>query len=717
MSVPAQPDTRYAHEPLANTRKLLTWLVVRRWKGTIILAAIAGIVAGVLVSTLVHPRWTVRATLEVQDINSDFLNTRQVTPVNDDTAATSYFSDIQTQIQILQSDKVLNRVVSEVSAALAKRGKFNEQTTREIDRIRAKMKARAVGQTRIIEMKVTSTDPQLAVDFLNQLSKEVIDLSIKSRLEMSQAIGGWLSELLEKAQDRLRSSESALEAYAKGHNLVFTSDNKSIAEEDLRQIQDELARVQAVRAEKQSRYETAKSSPATAIPDVLNDSSLKQYEDQLTDLRRQRAELAAIYTPDYVKIKRLDAQIASIETALMQEKGDIFNRIQNEYQQAERRQQLLTSQLEQLSRNMSDVNQRSIEYDILKHEVDSNRQLYDSMLQRVKEASMASAVRPSNIRVIDQAVVPNDYSYPKPILSCAVGFLLFSCGAILFAFARERADSTLKEPGDGRMLLGMPELGTIGHMPKRALVMTLRASEKQGSTAVARRHLGVGRSPSRQKQAYLVAESFRSIATSLLFSTPGGRSPHVVVITSAGPGDGKTTLVGNVGAALARSGRRVLLIEGDLRRNRLDQLFKLPNDFGLSTLLGSESLLPKQITASIQPTREARLFVLTGGPASASPDILHSALLPQLVQHLKKEYDTILIDTPPLLEMPDARLLSRLADGVIFVVRSRSTTIEAAAAAAQRLWSDGSRVIGMVLNDWDPRESRGYYAYARRKSA
>jgi polysaccharide biosynthesis transport protein len=717
--LPSQTPYAVGAEPPAGLQKRLTWLVIRRWKRAIVLAAIVGVLAGVLVSMLIKPRWEVRATLEVQDVNTDFLNTKAVTPVNQDTAASAYFSDIQTQIQILQSDTLLDRVVREVSSARAKSGKLSEETEHEINHIRKKLKPRAVGQTRIIELSVVSTDPQLAADFLNQLCKDVIDRNVTSRIEMSEEIGGWLTQLLQKAQERLRASEGALEQYAKTHDLVFTSDNKSVADENLRQIQDELARVQALRAEKQSRYETSKSSPAAAIPDVLNDSSLKQYANQLTDLKRQRAHLAAIYTPDYAKIKELDGEIASLENALKSEEGDILERIQHEYEQAQRRQSLLTQQLAEASHNMSDVNQRAIQYDILKHEVDSNRQLYDSMLQRVKEATLASAIHPSNIHVIDRAVVPKDYSFPKPVLSAAFGLALFSFAAILFAFVRERSDSTLKEPGDGSFLLNLPELGTVRHMPKRGILMALPAGEER-TKVLSRRRFGIlPRSPSPREQAYLVAESFRSIATSVLFSGSDGRHPQVVVVTSAGPGDGKTTLVANVGAALARCGRKVLLIEGDLRRNRLDQIFRLANETGMSTLLGNHSVTAKNIKAAVQPTKEPRLFVLPSGPSiSDAPDLLYSTLLPELVQQLKREYDVILIDTPPLLEMPDARLLSRIADGVIFVTRSRHTTLEAALAATQRLSFDRARVLGMVLNDWNPKESlRGYYGYYGHKLA
>lgn len=697
----------------------MTWFVIRRWKRTIILAAIAGLLAGVLVTVLSHPRYQITSRLEIQDLNDNFLNMKQVMPVNEDTlAASTALSDVQTQIQLLQSDTLMNRVVSEVLSSEVKSGKNREKTAGELDGLRHGLKVSGVEQTRVIEMSVKSGNPALAAAFLNRISAEAIGRNVAARLEMSQSIGQWLGRELQGAQDRLRASENALQDYASSHNLIFTADNKNIAEENLRQIQEEFSKATAQRIEKQSHYEAAKTNPASAIPDVLNDSSLKQYEDQLTDLKRQRADLAAIYTPDFAKVKRLDAQIASVESALKREQQDILERIQTDYQQAARQQSLLSGQFDAEKRNMSDLAQRSIQYDVLRHEVDSNRQLYDSMLQQVKQATIASAMHPSNIRVVDAAFwKPKEPIWPKPLLSCAFGLTLFSFGAILFAFARERSDSTLKEPGDGSFFLNLPELGVVLHMPQNGI--PVHSSAEQIGTgrkpkALTSSRPRIGKSPGAKEQAFLVAESFRSIATSILFSGPDGKTPHVIVVVSAEPEDGKTTLVANVGAALARSGRKVLLIEGDLRRNRLDQVFRLPNDVGLGSLLKDESLTERSLKAALHETNEPGLFVLPSGPCNSdTPDLLHSAVLRKLIERLRQQFDVILIDTPPLLEIPDARLLSRIADGAIFIARARRTTVEAAASATQRLAFDKARVLGIVLNDWNPKHSRYYSRYGR----
>jgi polysaccharide biosynthesis transport protein len=688
------PGTRFPYQSFGRERPFI-FLVMRRWKGTIVLSAIIGLALGWAGTKLQTPRYRAHATLEIEDLNDNFLNTKQVIPVNDATAS-NVFSDVQTQIQLLQSNAVLDRVHATLSALRTKRqGTDRPAYSRQaLLQVKHSLAVRAVGQTRIIELTSESADPNLAAAYLNQLCTNVIERNVSSRLEASQNIGEWLTRLVQGAQKTLRNSEAALQEYAKNHGLIFTQENKNAAEQSFRQLEEELTKAKALRIDKQSEYETVKSS-SVLPPSELRDSSVQQYEQTLNELRRQRAELAAIYTPDYTKIKQLDAEIDSVQAGRRREQQNLLDRVQNEYEQAQRRQSLLAAEFLHQAEQMSDVGQRSIEYGILQHEVDSNRQLYDSMLQRVKEATIASAIQPSKVRIVDTALPPSSPVYPKPWLNCISGLVLFTFGSLLFVFGRERLDSTLKDPGDATECLQMPELGAVPHLHQQRAITLIRG-------------------PSKQEQVGLIADSFSSIATSILFSEPIDKRTHVVVVTSAGPHEGKTTIVTNLGLAFVRTRRRVLLMDGDLRCKRLARLLGATNEVGLGTILtgdtpGNLEELPEGF---VQKTSEQRIFVVASGPTgSYSPDhLLHSAYLSGLLERLRREFDVILIDTPPILDMPDARLFARVADGVIFVARSRRTTLEAACSALQRLSLDKTRLLGIVLNDWNTRESsRGYY--------
>ena len=213
------------------------------------------------------------------------------------------------------------------------------------------------------------------------------------------------------------------------------------------------------------------------------------------------------------------------------------------------------------------------------------------------------------------------------------------------------------------------------------------------------------------KKPSLVAEAFRAVLTSILFVGENGSRPKMLVVTSCGPGDGKTTVVSNLGIAMAEIRRRVLIIDADMRRPRMHQLFDLPNENGLSTLLRDTSGIERAADC-IQETRIPGLFVLTSGPATASAaNLLYSQRLPELLAQLRSEFDMVLVDTPPSLQLTDARVIARMTDGVVFVARVGQTTIDAAVALHKRYWEDHTRILGTVLNDWNPKAASSAYYY------
>ena len=216
-----------------------------------------------------------------------------------------------------------------------------------------------------------------------------------------------------------------------------------------------------------------------------------------------------------------------------------------------------------------------------------------------------------------------------------------------------------------------------------------------------------------QRKPSNMAESFRAVLTSILFSGQNGDRPHVLMLTSGSPREGKTTVATNLGIALAEIGRRVLLIDGDMRKPRLHEIFDLPNERGLSNILQEGKLSDEELKGTVRETTVPGLSVLPSGPATSSAaNLLHSEIMEDLLERLEKDFDMILIDTPPMLQMPDARVVGRLADGVILVVRAAHTTRDAALAMRQRFADDRTEVLGVILNDWNPRSSpNGYYGY------
>lgn len=703
------------------------WDILRRRKRTLAIIAFLGALAALLLTLPQTPVYQARASLEIQNLNENFMNMREVSPTSSDGASYTAEYDLQTQVKILQSDSVLDRVIS--SLQLEKQF-FNQKDGGRVSnwrkalglpqrapvslrheaqaRLTQNLKVRTQANTRIVEILYDSTNPKLAADIANAITAEFIEQNLEGRWQTTQHTGEWLARQMEDFRNKLEKSEDQLQNYARATGLLFTSEKDNVAEEKLRQLQQELSRAQAERVARQSKHELVASTSPDSLPDVLDSATLKEYQVKLTDLRRQLAELSSSLTAAHPSVKKVQAQVGALEAALERERANVTGRMRNEFDAAQRRESLLAAVYASQARLMSEQAAKVTHYNILKREVDTNRQVYDSMLQRVKEASIASALRASNVRVIDSAKPPARPYKPGLPLNLALGLLTGLFFGVVFVVMRERADRSIQAPGETSAYLNVPELGVIpsaqavqraGHYYHR----DVESTEKE----ITKVELVTWR-----KKPSVLADSFRATLASILYSGNNGERPRVIVLTSANPKEGKTTVASNLALALAEMGRRVLLIDGDMRKPRLHDIFRLPNEWGLSDLLEGRKP-PKGREAQVIKTGYDELYLLPAGTAAKKiPRLLHSPRVAEFLTRARQDYDTVLIDTPPMALIADARDLGRLADGVILVVRSTETTRETAAAASQRLTDDGTRVLGTVLNRWDPRVTSRYgYAH------
>jgi capsular exopolysaccharide synthesis family protein len=520
---------------------------------------------------------------------------------------------------------------------------------------------------------------------------------------------------------KLEKSDDELQSYAQASGLLFTSEKDNVAEEKLRQLQEELSKARADRVTSQSRYELVFTASPESLPEVLDDPTFKDYQIKLTDLRRQLAEISSSLTPAHPAVKKVQAQVTTLELALEKERSNITERIRNEFESAQRREQMLAANYAAQAHLMSEQAAKVTHYNILKREVDTNRQLYDSMLQNVQQAGMTSALGASNIRVVDSAVPPSRPYKPSVALNSALGLLAGAFFGIAFVVVQERADRSIQGPGDTALYLDVPELGAI---PSAKAEQSRLFAYYQNGKALGNKKSENGKpSPvelvTSYKKPSLIADSFRATLTSILYSGENGDRPRVIVITSANPGEGKTTVASNLALALAEISQSVLtqsvlLIDGDLRRPRLHEIFGVPNRWGLTDLLDGKTP-PNGCEGMVFKTGFRNLSLLpSGSTAINTAALLHSPRALELLNRMRGEFHTVIIDTPPVLHMPDARVLGRFSDGVVLVVRSAQTMRDAAVAANQRLAADGTRVIGTILNQWDPRQTNHYsggYAY------
>ena len=725
------------------------WRVFLNRKGTVLIAAVLGTAIGLLISFPRTPIYQARTTLEIQGLNDNLLNTREVNPSAPSVISTA-FEEIQTQIKILKSDSLIGQVMKRfglthsadpltrltkwrIALGIAKTSAASAREA-AISLAAATLQVEALQQAHIIQITADSTDPKIAAEFLNTLTDEFINQKLRSRLQTNERTAEWLQLQLQELKVNLEKSEQELQDFGRATGLMFTSEkDSSVAEEKLHHLEADLSEALADRVEKQSKYEIAKSAPVESLPQILDDGTLRDLQSKLTELRSQTAELRVSLTPAHYRVQRLEAQMGELETAFERERANILRGIANQYEDAKRREELLAQEYDAQTRLVSDQADKVAHYARLKREADSNRQLYEAMLQKVKEYNIASAVTANNVNIVDPARPPGGAYKPDVYMYAMLGLATGVFLGLMLIVRQEQADRSIHAPAEAPVYLNVPELGVVlsaeadsslGVPPESSPVRSLRNAIEFGKRiAGSDRSTPYGKDRPKpkielmawEKPFSLFAECFRTTAASVLFSEHGGTVPQILVVTSANPQDGKSTMASNLAVALAETQRRVLVIDSDLRRPDLHRIFHAENRWGLIDILqGDIEIRDYPLDMLARQTEVPNVHLLTSGTASRSVvHLLHSTRLPELLQRLRKDYDLILIDAPPVLQMADARVLGRLADGVVFVIRSGRTTRDMALSACRRFREDRTRVIGTVLNMWDPRDAsqkRYYYS-------
>ncbi|MFN7918900.1 MAG: polysaccharide biosynthesis tyrosine autokinase [Bryobacteraceae bacterium] len=739
-----------------------------RRKLTMSVFILTGLLGGLVYLIAAPPVYRAGATLELQGINESFMNMNVVDPQ----AGTGNYSatqlNIQTQLRILESDSLRSAVyerlerestpiVPQVPGLLGNiRTRLGLGENDPLGSLKQALamaagtaKARAITGTRILALTCDSTHPEIAAGYVNTLANEYMSQNVQFRSGTTQKTTQWLSGQLEETKIKLEQAETKLQAFVKQSGSMFTGEQDTLANTKLRQLQGELASIQADRIDKQSKYEMAMSANPDSLPDILDDTVLRGYQQKLVEMKREHAQLTTTLNPAYPKVKKLEAQIAEMESALAHERDAVIQRIKNEFEASKRRERLLSGAYGGQLRAVSSQSDKAVEYGMLKREVDMLRQTLNSMLQQSNQASILTAAPTANVRIIDSAKTPREPVQPGVAAGIAYGLGGgFGAGAalcmLLEGLRRRRSSLTFDFPGRSSHVLHLPELGVIpaAGLDPRLQPMRLGYGRKKKllsltipKNVLGRMYLrlrGVVRPNERIElttwhfKPSMIAESFRSVLASIRLMDRRSQLPQVMVATSPGPGEGKTTVLTNLGIAIAETGRRVLLVDADTRRPRLHDLFGVSNESGFSDLLlapdrlntvviepgAAREPVPQAMGPMLKSTPIPGLSVLPSGSIEGDilTHLLHSPNAAQVFANLRREFDVVLVDTPPMLNFSEARLLGQLSDGLILVLRAGETQIEHALAARKRLEEDGVPVIGTILNDWTPADgTAGYY--------
>jgi len=705
--------------------------LLRRHRSAVTLIVGGMLLLGVLYTLVAHKTYKSEAILEVMGVNQDFMNNKDVDPT-----ATQVTGDefIETQTKLLKSPPVVQRTAEllgpTVPGAIASgngvvgtiRGLFGAApaaTPAEGEAVVLEMldgaKVKVDGSSDLITLSITGPEPQLTANAVNTLTQQFIEHSQEVRLDSAGNTNKFLTSELADARKKLQTAEDDLQNYARQTGIVIpTESQESVAAEKLRQIQSDLEKAEADEANTKATVETSHENPAEALPQVLDDPTLRDNRARLADLRRQLSDLSVTLTPANYKIQQLNAQIADLEQQSAHQRANIVKRIGVQNSETSRRKQLLGAAYQQQLAVVSDQSAKEVRYNILKKEVDANRDLYQSMLQRVKQAGIMAALKSSDVRVVSPGQPAKHPYQPNLLLNLCVGLLLGLVFSTCYILLKERNDASLRSPGQSVKHLNVPELAVIPSARignSERIPLTLRNLNATNGASEPKNGLVAGKSAIVDKEMVqwcqdetMMADAYRSAITSILLTRINGVSPRVILITSPRPKAGKTTTVANLGISLAEIGRRVLLIDGDLRRPRLGKLFGLQFATGLSDALLDEGSGKITLDSVVRPSAVPGLYLLPGGsePANISR-LLHSTFLDSLVEQARSEYDFVLIDSPPMMGMADARLLSRNADGVILISRAGETSPEQLTEARERLADDGTPVIGTILNGCDLR--------------
>ncbi|MBZ5513971.1 MAG: polysaccharide biosynthesis tyrosine autokinase [Acidobacteriia bacterium] len=558
-----------------------------------------------------------------------------------------------------------------------------------------------VRRSNLVEVSFYSEDPRVAARVANQLAADYIDQNLQVKWDETVKASEWLQDQLVGLKAKLEKSEDSLQAYAQANSILFVEEKKNLVNERLAQLQEAYTKAQADRFQKESSYSLVQAGKVQDLPGFLSNRLIQDLSVRLSELERDYSQLTATVKPDYPKAVALKREIDTVQLALDRQKGALAQNIVDEYRSAVANEKYLAGALEQQKKEVNEIAEKSIQYNILKREVDTSKQLYEGLLQRLKEAQVSAGLKASNIRIVDAAEVPKRPVKPRVVLNLALGVILGLGLGMGLAFFQEYLDNTLKTPDEVETLLRLPSLGVV---PVFSLDGADKAAEEKLVSIAPGMDKPIG--PAIQTNPAAV-EAFRSLRTSILLSA--NPVPKILLITSALPGEGKTTVAANLGATLASLGSKVLILDCDMRRPACHRATGVKNSPGFVQCLTGHAELGEAV---LPVPGVENLSVIPCGPIPPNPaEVLSSTLAGELLRRLRGEFEYVLVDSPPLLSVADSRILVTLTDAVVLVVRAYETPYDVVRRARSLLYGAGARILGVALNDVDIRKDGYAYNY------
>jgi succinoglycan biosynthesis transport protein ExoP len=540
----------------------------------------------------------------------------------------------------------------------------------------------------VVDLSFTGRYPHIIAQIANAVAEEYINMSMEAKIEAAQKMMKKLNEQLDQQKEKVEGSEITLQKFKERQNIVSLEEKQNIVVQRLSQLNSLVTSAKTERIAIETRYRelsklTDQPEMIESLPSILSNAMIQQLKTDYVALQRKYSELSKKYGTKHPKMIEVGSQIALMKKKIGLEVKKNVNSLMTEYKVAQSKETTLMEALEKQKKEALELNRKAIDYGILQRDAESNRQMYNILINKLKEVDLSSDLKSTNIRIIDPAQIPGNPIGPNKgfniLFAAFVGFGL----GVVFAFFLEYIDTSMKTPEDIKRIQ-VPYMGFIPTFHRNGYSELIVQEDPKS----------------------LISESYRTLRTGILFS--GSKpSPQFIQITSAGPQEGKTITTANVATVMAQSGSRVLIVDCDMRKPRIHEIFGLPNARGLSDLLVDG----EEWASFIKNTKIPNLDLLSCGSIPANPsELLSSKRMQRLLTLLGDKYDRIIMDSPPVLAVTDSILLSRLVEGIILVVGAGASSKNGVSRAVELLKEVNSRIVGAVLNNLNVEKERYYYS-------
>jgi capsular exopolysaccharide synthesis family protein len=627
---------------------------------------------------------------------------------------------VETQVKILQSETLALQTIRELNLGqypefggptgpLAQSHGGAEARPAILGAFLGRLSVKRVPNSRLVEVQFESGNPELAARVANGHVHNYIEQNFRSKYDATTQASGFLSQELEELRIKVEKSEDARVAYERQNQIWQIDEKQNITTQTLGDLNKAVTEAQTGMAASEALYRMATSGNVDLLPEVRNSPVIQDLIKRKSALDDSYTQALEQYGPNFPKVQRIAEQKKEVEAELARAQNIMVGSIEEDYNTARQHLGLLQEALERQKAESNQLAEKLVQFHILEHDAESNKQLYDGLLQKLKEAGITAGLRSSNIRVVDPALIPSAPAGPQRAKNILMSILVGLVGGIGLALFREYLDNTVKSPDDIESLVGLPSLAVVpaqpssnGHHSKWPQLKHKTATHSVSGPRV--------ETLSHTQPKSQISEAFRALRTSLLLSQ-ADHPPQVILVTSALPREGKTTAAVNLAVTLAQLGDRTLLLDSDMRKPGIRRALNLlsGNEKGLSSYLAGvtnldEIVVPHPVISNLE--------TITTGPVPPSPaDLLSSRRMREAISELRLRFKFIVIDSPPVMAATDAVIVSSLTDGVLLVARSGETPKEAFTRTRDLLGAVKCRILGVVLNAVDSSAPDYYYSY------